>query len=732
MRISTSMRWLVVAVSAAMLLAVAAACGAETVEVPGETVVVEKVVTETVEVPGETVVVEKEVVKTVEVPGETVTKEVVKEVMVPGETVVVEKEVVKTVEVPGQTVVKEVVKTVEVPGQTVVVEKEVVKTVEVPGETVVVTKEVAVPVEVVREVPSGKNYVTDPTTGKVVSAPQYGGTFTFPAVKSVQHTDTYFFHVPAFWVSGVVEKLGISDWGTPRDVFDFRTTYIPHAILKGHLAESWDVSEDGLTYTLNIRKGVNWHDKAPMNGREFTAYDAEFNYHRMLGNKLTGTQFSEAEPSPFGGAAALTSLPFESITATDKYTLVVKLTERNLDAVKLMVVSNIVFLYPPEVIKEHGDVKDWRNLVGTGPFELIDWVDGTSFTYTKNPNYWGFDEKYPENRLPYVDGWKYIIMPDVATRISAIRTGKIDAMAYFASHTVIGGPAALEHREALKRSNPELVIEPMSIRSENSSFGFNAQLPPFDDVRVRHALQMALDLDEINRTYWKGYADTVPQGYLGVAMLGYVTPFEQWPEEIKGYYTYDPEGAEALLDAAGFPRGADGMRFTAIIEMPSGWAAVWIGDLSRLAISYWQAIGIDVEIGVMEGASFYPTLAAGKGLGIFPRHSGYEWNVIGQIKHQETGNPANHGNVDDPTYNAMVKAAEAATTIEEQKRLVKEIDMYIIEKHWILWGSRAPMTNVVQPWVIGFNGEADLGDMDRNAITARLWLDLDLKAAMGY
>ena len=81
---STSLRWLVVAVSAAMLLAVAAACSAETVEVPGKTVVVEKEVIKTVEVPGETIVVEKEVVKTVEVPGETVTVEVVKTVEVPG------------------------------------------------------------------------------------------------------------------------------------------------------------------------------------------------------------------------------------------------------------------------------------------------------------------------------------------------------------------------------------------------------------------------------------------------------------------------------------------------------------------------------------------------------------------------------------------------------------------------------------------------------------------------
>ena len=114
MRKSTSIRWLTLAVSAAMLLVIATACAGETVEVPGETVVVEKEVIKEVQVPGETVVVEKEVIKEVMVPGETVTKEVVKEVEVPGETVVVEKEVVKTVEVPGQTVVveKEVVKEV--------------------------------------------------------------------------------------------------------------------------------------------------------------------------------------------------------------------------------------------------------------------------------------------------------------------------------------------------------------------------------------------------------------------------------------------------------------------------------------------------------------------------------------------------------------------------------------------------------------------------------------------
>ena len=163
---STSMRWLVVAVSAAMLLAVAAACSSETVEVPGETVVVEK--------------------------------EVIKEVQVPGETVVVEKEVIKEVMVPGETVTKEVVKTVEVPGETVVVKEEVVKTVEVPGETVVVEK------VVVQEVRAG--YVTDPTTGKTVTKPQYGGTF-FTVGWDGPHSDPWYTHDATDLIDGVNEQL---------------------------------------------------------------------------------------------------------------------------------------------------------------------------------------------------------------------------------------------------------------------------------------------------------------------------------------------------------------------------------------------------------------------------------------------------------------------------------------------------------------------------------------------
>ena len=105
-------------------------------------------------------------------------------------------------------------------------------------------------------------------------------------------------------------------------------------------------------------------------------------------------------------------------------------------------------------------------------------------------------------------------------------------------------------------------------------------------------MQMALDLETINNTYFKGDASTTPEGWLGRGLVGYVTAFEDWPEDIKQYYRYDPEGAEALLDEAGYPRGADGIRFGTDLEVrwdPAGFSY----DLGffEVAAPYWKEIG---------------------------------------------------------------------------------------------------------------------------------------------
>ena len=711
MRTSISLRWLVVAVSAAMLLAVAGACSTETVEVPGETVVVEKVVTETVEVPGETVVVEKEVVKTVEVPGETVTREVVKEVMVPGETVVVEKEVVRTVEVPGQTVVvkEEVVKTVEVPGETII--KEVVKTVEVPGPERVVVKEVRA------------GYVTDPTTGKLVTAPQYGGSFTFAGWGLESG------HVDAFWVgtgylSGVLEKLSYGDWAVDRDVYDWRTTYLPWDLQKPFLAESWS-QPDPLTYVIKIRQGVHWHDKPPMNGRELTAYDIEYNYHRYLG---MGSGFTEASSLFAGRTPSL-----ESITATDKYTLVFKLGEPQIDTLERLFTNTSAVMYPPEIIEQYGDAKDWKNLVGTGPFELVDLAPGSSATYVKNPNYWGYDEKYPENRLPYVDEMRVLVMYEEATKVAAMRSRKIDALGLaFGGWTQI---SSIDQVASLKRTNPEFQFEPLYAFSA-TSFTVNTQVPPFDDVRVRHALQMAINLDEIKRGFWRGYPDTTPQTYLGSAFLGYVVPYKDWPEEIQGYYQYDPAGAEALLDAVGLKRGADGVRFSTKLTMHTGSEYGNALDHSYVVKEYWEAIGIEVEHEVIDIDIYHELLYENKQWeGITTWRAGWAFSFVRQLEdlsvnYRDGFSPPN---VNDPVYDAMVEAVLAADTIQEQQRLSREASLYVAEQHYNIWGAMVPQFSITQPWVVGYNGETSLGGPGGyNPIVARLWIDSELKEAMGY
>ena len=658
-----------------MLLAVAAACSSETIEVPGETVVVEKVVTETVEVPGETVVVEKEVIRTVEVPGETVTKEVVKEVMVPGETVVVKEEVVKTVEVPGQTVVKEVVKTVEVPGETVVVEKEVVKEVQVPGETVVVEKEVVKTVEVpgpervvVREVPSGKNYVTDPVFGTVVSAPEYGGTLTVARCCDPNlRVDPYPGGPSLSITSGVLEKLALVDWTIDRDTYPFVGGYnAPAYALTGALAESWE-QPDPKTYIFHIRQGVYWHDKPPVNGRELTAYDVEHSYHRMLGNKLTGTEFSEAEPSPGGGS--LVALPFESVEATDKWTVVMKLKEPNLAGLDYILDWYNMAIQPPEVIEQYGDDWDWQNMVGTGPYMITDLVPGSSLTYTKNPEYWGYDEKYPENRLPYIDEIRILVIEEAATKLAALRSAKID----FTGPSGGAQLTTVDQAESLMRTNPELVVHTWSERS-NANAWLNVSKPPFDDIRVRYAMQMALDLETMNFTYFKGHADTIPRGRVGRAFEGYVVPFEEWPEEIKQYHRYDPERADKLLDEAGYPRGADGIRFkTTYLHLQRfdlGWA--------ELSAAYWRDIGVDVDIEVAPDPEYVARQIAGDfGISVFV--GGVKAFPVGQMQHFWSGWDRN-AVVRDAEYDAWYEAMQAAATIEEQQRLIKQMDMRSIEQ----------------------------------------------------
>ena len=185
-----------------------------------------------------------------------------------------------------------------------------------------------------------KKYVTDPSTGKVVVAPEYGGTFNH-AVRNEppRSADTWLHASSAVIVASVAERLGIPDWAVERDKYGHTSEITLATPLRGQLAESWEISPDGLTYTFHIRKGVHWHNKPPMNGRELTADDVVYNFHRLT---ALGSGFTE--PVSFGFTK---NLPFESIAAADNWTVVIKLKQPSLDALNFITTDPPGFILPP-------------------------------------------------------------------------------------------------------------------------------------------------------------------------------------------------------------------------------------------------------------------------------------------------------------------------------------------------------------------------------------------------
>ena len=309
----------------------------------------------------------------------------------------------------------------------------------------------------------------------------------------------------------------------------------------------------------------------------------------------------------------------------------------------------------------------------------------------------------------------------MATRLSALRSGKIDVLGTAGDSQL----RSIDQVKNLQKTNPEINMWTFKFRSGNSFLFNNVNRPPFNDIRVRQAMQMALDLETINETFFSGLGDATPQGLMENSKAGVGTPFEEWPEELKQYFRYDPEGAKKLLAEAGYPNGFK-TRLDYSVRGDQSYA--------ELAGAFWRAIGVEVEIHTIDATTSNALWCENTSDGLIGGITGVTYSAINTLQRFTTNAPCNWNGAasSDPEYDALWEAANAAATLEEQNRLLKELNMYNVAQHWNLTGPVTPQFNVAQPWVKGFNGELRLGQGNYSTVMTRVWIDQDLKREMGF
>ncbi len=577
--------WVVIAVSAALLLVAAAACGeTKTIEVPGETVVVEKVVTETIEVPGETVVkevvkevqipgetvvVEKVVTETVEVPGETVTvvQEVVKEVQIPGETVVVERVVTETIEVPGETVVveKEIVRTVEVP-----VIKEVVRTVQVPGETVIQEVVKTVTIEVPAEPVMSKP--TLPLAGSELIA-----------VVSSVGVPVYHQPVASALVEEIILKLGL------------RETLLDYdgEALSGMIAPTWKFEdldgEGGITW--DIRRGVSWHD---LSYGTVDAEDVVWTYEQMT-----------REGTNSGLRAEWWLADYKNARALGSHTL--RWDWREGPTLRWPHMARHRAAGTPISSKQqYEDLgEDYVNFhpIGTGPYKLVQHVDNDIIVLEGVKNHW--------RRNPGFETVKVIEVPEETTRIAMLSNGAADVTMVTMSllDQVVGIPGVrLDTGQArgdksgftINFGGNWTITHDKDGRPVEENTEFPVGVRPTDrpwvgDIsdpqsvenarKVRLAMSKAIDRQAI--------FDEIMSG-ASIACIAYFYTVDtcnpHWDETWGVEHAYDPAAARALLAEAGYPNGFEFTFWPRLGRFPT------YDEIAVAVAAMWENIGLSVNV----------------------------------------------------------------------------------------------------------------------------------------
>ncbi len=570
--------------------------------------------------------------------------------------------------------------------------------------------------------PSSTAATTKPgttTTPPSATTPKYGGTITIARAGDILGFDEGF-QATFFTVTNHLthDEPLTGDWAK-GPAGDNTYSWLSNGNYAwnskvGSVAESYQIPEPGhiiFKIRQGIHFGLNQNSEASklVAGRELTGNDVYYTMNRMF--TISTSYWKTAAPSFVAGA---------KVTLVDKYT--VDVTCAPADAYNFAAyLVDWCSIVPKEVVDKYGDLRDWRNSVGSGPFFLTDFVSNSSATFIKNPNYWQTDPVGPGkgNRLPYADGVKMLIIPDTSTMLSAMRTGKIDLLQSL----------TWDDGQNLKKSTTglnELAFIPQN--PSHINMRIDKQDLPYKDLRVRQALMYATDFDSIVKDFLAGQAQKqswpiTPMPDFASAYL----PLDQAPADVQDLYKYNPTKAKQLLTDAGFPNG-----FKSSIMYDS--TGSFNSDYLSIIKQMWAKVGVDLTLQPLEFVAynnrwnardyndlFYGLMASS---GTYRRATNYTgagagWNLsyVNDLKAIQAR---------DTMLDLFSKGDDAACD-----KVNKDFMPYLLSQVWVI---PTPVQNRITfwwPWVKGYHGELSAGIINEYQENKYIWIDQDLKKSLG-
>lgn len=546
------------------------------------------------------------------------------------------------------------------------------------------------------------------TTAVAAEKVQYGGTLTF--------ADMYTQLNPLSWDivdwnwkhpydSGYyAEHLLNGDLrkgprGTKKFSFSNSGAYLPYDVVRGELAEKWEVKKNPLSIIFYLRKGVMWQEKnGVMKARELVADDVVYSFNRIKNSR-------KAIPLHLDFVAR--------VEAKDKYTVVYHLKEWNSEWPYYIGYGFYDAIQAPE--QEKAGSK-WQSATGTGPFMLEEYKHGHSLIYSKNSNYWDADTiAGQKHKLPFVDRAVSVLMKDESTKLTALRTGKLDLVMQL----------GWRQMRELKKTTPQLIWS-KNLTMNATYISLRMDRKPFSDIRVRRAMNMAMDRKSLSDTFGGGESVYVNIPF-PMTFKSVYTPLEKLPPDAKELFQYNPAKAKQLLAEAGYPNG-----FT--FKCTYGGSGSETIDYLSMIAAFLAKVGVTMEIDVMDYPSSLSKMMkkVHENAMIVSVEHGTPMTMI--RKSYLTGQTWNPSMMSDAHVDKTWKrlATDPKLTPNQIDAELKKLNVHIMKQAPAIFLSGGYAYNAWWPWVKNYYGETRTSAHRMAPIIARIWIDQDLKKKMGY